>query len=94
MLMQLDLRSVVSGMFINALRLGDRGGQIPIPRIGLVLPVMFVMGGAVALFVLLTLQHQHGLRPYPKTLDSADRGHGNSACAGRHHGQVAFYRFR
>ncbi len=60
-LMQLDLRSVVSGMFINALRLGDRGGQVPMPRIGLVLPTIFVMGGAVALFMLLTLQHQHGL---------------------------------
>ncbi|NJL30595.1 MAG: hypothetical protein HC898_02595, partial [Phycisphaerales bacterium] len=62
-LQQIDLREVVTAMFANALRLGQRTGQVAPPRLGPMLAGTFIMGGLVALVMTLTLQYNFGLSP-------------------------------
>ena len=62
-LQQMDLREVATGMFANALRLGQRTGNLVPSRLGPALATLFLMGGVVALVMTLTLQYNFGVAP-------------------------------
>ncbi len=69
-LQQIDLREVVTAMFANALRIGQRTGNVAPRRIAPMLATLFIVGGLVAMVVTLTLQYNFGV----SAMDNHARG--------------------